>query len=173
MFRWPREELIMMTPQGHRQLCITAVGVIQQAFPCCKVWLSGKPANNGEKSMAYSEGQDENPCSRMDGCFLWLKPASRKDDFFYYYSPEPEWKIILIAAYYDYKTLTWTVVVHQQDYICPFDTIFIGSIALWADKPNEASVSTPFQPVRGSVPTHAWSSSILARLLFIYYPSFS
>lgn len=81
----------------------------------------------------------------------------------------------LIAAYYYYyyKTLTWTVVVHQQDCICPFDTIFIGSISLWADKPDEASVSTAFQPVRGSVPTHVWSSAILARLLFIYYPSFS
>lgn len=62
--------------------------------------------------MAYSKGQDENTCSCMDGCFLWLKPASRKDLF---YSPELEWKITLfffffthcvsLNATYYYKTL--------------------------------------------------------------------
>lgn len=66
--------------------------MVQQGNACCKA--ACPRSNNGGKSMAYSNGQDENACSCMDGGFLRPKPASRRASFC---PPQPEWTLIQVT----------------------------------------------------------------------------
>lgn len=82
--------------------------------------------------MVYSNGQDDNACSCMDGSFLQLKPASRRASFC---SPEPEWTLIQVTflSHMVYlliiRVSTLCGVVHRLYRVFSFEIIFIGSIS--------------------------------------------